>query len=675
MAGIGPDSLVYPGPFLGLDTTREPAQLGLAYATEALNITFANGLIEPRIPWAPLKYGEGFPSLRPYVNLGQPVLCFCQLRTSRNTKPVIIAKVLSSDGRGANLWAISSGRNVVLLAGAQGFNTWPGDFVLHNGWVYLLDGAERIWKTDGTPEGTYHAGIKTPTSPTSPPYDQMLVMDPQGGVPGNVAGLVNYMFSLYDSRTGIESNATYVRGPNDQLYVELGASFTYFPGHLLQYEGADKLRLYRSRIEINGPYRLVGQHSLRGDTQFSFRDELAEDEITLSSVITGPFAPQRNEPIDRANCGALLDGRLFYARLDHPGRVYYSSVGTMDYGHPDDFLNVSGDEDEIVRGLVAIGDQLWVGKRNAIYSVAGKIHTATNATLATGGIPLDTEEVITKSRARIGPANAHGNGFVLAGMPAVVHFPADSGFFSFDGASVRCVSRRIKRTWRDFKLQGDGFFTFADDPEHQILFVCNGWGVTQSQVPILAYHYGANDGAGLGRWSTFTGQGLPSDSELPEFAVTAITTPVGEEAVGPVDVPLAITHSQILIGTNIGYFYSGDPDADGAYIPNWKWVSGRIPIQKGGRGKVRWVKALFARSEANISALAGCMLIVLMDGDPSRIDAVTGYFTAEQCVVNVRRYGRTIWIHIVGRSAWTEDWAPALGIAGLVINAAPTGQR
>lgn len=673
MAGINPDSLVYPGPFLGLDTTREPAQLGLAYATEAVNVTFANGLIEPRIPWSPLKYGEVTPQVP--VNLDAPVLCFCQVRKSRNTKPVIIAKVLSSDGEGANLWAISSGTNPVLLAGAQGFNTLPGDFVLHNGWIYLLDGAERIWKTDGTPQGTYHAGIKVPPSPTTPPDVVMLVVDPAGGVPGNVAGLVNYMFSLYDSRSGVESNAAYVVAPDSELYVEYGASFRFIPDGLLQNEGADRLRLYRSRLDIGGPYRLVGDHSLRGGIEFFFRDELAEDEIKLSSVTTGPFAPQRNEPIVRANLGALLDGRLFYARLDEPGRVYYSAVGTMDYGRADDFVNVSGDEDDTVRGLVSIGEQLWVGKRDAIYSVAGKIHTATNATLATGAIPLDTEEVITKSRAKIGPGNAYGNGFVLAGTPAVVHFPTDSGFFRFDGSDVSCVSKRIKRTWREFKLQGDGLFTFADDAEHQILFVCNGWGVTDGNLPILAYHYGADDGAGLGRWSTFTGQGLPSDSGLPEFAVTAITTPVAEEAVSAADVPLAITHSQILLGTHVGYFYSADPDAMGAYIPSWRWTSGRIPIQKGGRGKVRWIKALFARCERDISALAGCVLIVAMDGDVSRINAVTGYFSAEQCVLNVRRYGRTMRLYIIGRSAWTTDWLPALGIAGLVINAAPTGQR
>jgi hypothetical protein len=672
--------ITYRGPFLGLNTTGDPGSIGLAFARTARNIVLSDGMIRSRRPWRPIRaldLSASRPSFTPAEGdvrtphiLG--LTCFGDASGQTNT----IAKVLiptADDLWRPELWSFQDRKDPQLLLSTVWLTHDLPTFVYVKGMVYIYDGGAVLWKTDGTASGTVRQGIRKITDRS------IQFVDFQEG---GVGAVVSYVATAYDSVRNVESNYNHVYGP-----ATIGSTvavrfllFSALEDHVWRESGADTLRIYRRNHSAgNVGHRLIHEQPWQS-TQTHWVDRLAENEIELSSDVTGPFAPSRNGSPQKATCAALFGSRMFMNDVDNPGILRFSAIATPEHVHPDDWLDVSGDGDDVVRGLQPVNDVLYVGKRGGIWAVSGDIQTATNETAALGAVPLDSNERVYPTNATTGPSNEFGNGLTKAGEPARIYFGNEAGVFRFDGLEERLVSDLITPTWREItKPYGKPCVTFAEDPQDKLLLICVGRGVGWGAIPtpMALYHYGVNRGDGVGIFATADAGGI--HPKLGEPGVTCVT-----RFVSPIDHPAhpqvheGRRHTPYMVGTDLGYVLLADEHwvDDDAFVPEMTYETGLLELTPGRRTHLRHVKWFMSRAPLPTVGTGFAMIgWALMDGRWDRESTKLLRYGDDIVVMPVRRTGRSVQLVLSKLGTWKQGFKRELGVLGFELAIEPVGQR
>ena len=666
------------GPFLGLNTTTDASELPPQYASVCRNIILSDGRIRPRAPWDVL---AGLPLILRDVR----GMYFWQKRDSP-LDAFVVAKI------GTLLYRINVQRpgpegppQISILSGLGSDDF--ASFVRRGDFLYVFDGSDRSVKTDGTVEGTLLLGIDVPT-PTI-----VSSLSVRSGASPGIDAEVEYKIAWYDRARNVESNprtllaATLILSSTQEVAIIYDASGGRFPSQ----QGITHMRIYR-RNETLGQvgFRLLAEVAVpsngeyvdnaRGDTQAN------EDvDVPLSSRTTGPFAPILNKIPRHVKLGAIHNGRLFFGKKSVPGgdevdgRVYYSLKGFPDY-EDETFLDVQGDTDEVIRGLAVVGDQLIIGKRRSIWINSGEVITATNLDRALGNQPLDPSHRVYRTHADIGPTGQQGNNMVIAGEPAQVYFASDAGAVSFDGVNTQILSDAIEAEWRLFvgnppdRIQLG--FSFADDSQKGVLYMAVSTLDEPGPIQCLAYHYRLNRGDGIGAWSVIDDGDQKIDGR--SFTVTAVAPavpPSGDNLRGQV------LGTAPLIGTTISTVLMANGDDPDAYVPTFEWLSGSMPLARGMKAHVYWVKFFLNRSQAVNGQAPVMRLSVLTDqleraSASPRVDTIDVDTSQRDTVLlSIRRHAKTVRIRIERGPGWTKGWDPHLGVLGWQPDTELVGQR
>lgn len=679
----------YRGPWLGLNTTVEAGRLDPAFAREAHNVILSEGLIRPRAPWRPMLKGGHPPGIYPFSN--QRVLGMYQLGNQLIVKTVQYSSVV---GAVPKLWFWRNNENPQGRGFGGTTSPKPTGFLENKGWLYLLDGYQFLYRTNG--DVVYRMGMTTPTNRVSPdPSPGRSDIRLVGTTPhsSGLSGRYAYACSCYDSVNNLESNI--VEFPGELTLSGHWVDFTLFESRSDQWSAssADTLRLYRKNLTAGEVgFRLIAEF----DADFQereYNDDTVDGDVTLSSPETGPFGPTRNGIPAYASCGAMFGGRAFYNDVQNPGIVRFSAVGFPDYVHPDDYLDMSGDQVDRVCGLLGTDQRLYVGKPSAILHVTGTIYTPTNEIVATGAEPLESQEVIGRTRSQVGPDNQWGNGFVAAGSPQVIMFPNAAGFYLFDGLDSRVVTDLIGPTWKQFYAPATSaeqfwvgqLFSFADDVDRQILYMSHsGPGLVEHPGhPMLAYHYGINRGDGVGIWTTIDPGGAYNSNINDRYAGAICRAGVSLVKERPSETPLVVATEGVVSDrpyTIIRFSDEHATEEDFVWIPEWRYTTGLLDFTGGLRCCLQYVKWFFSRER--LPRVAGedfpffeVKARSRMDGESSREDVVSVNLRDSEKILPVRRRGETIELSVEKSNRWLAGFSPRLGFGGFQIKYHPVGRR
>jgi hypothetical protein len=653
------------GPYLGLNTVSEASKLGPGYARVARNVSIANGIIGPRVPWKFLMDAAG--SGAQYLNVGHTVVGMISFRHGAEASGIIVKTSVPSPEPGVpatgELWCVQADSPPVQLS--NNLEDRPASFLTYGGAIYVLDGSRQIWRTDGTPANTMVVGLEQPSDPFQVKY--------VGTISGNIgATTLTYWASLYNENTGVEGNGK--RFAPVTISGGLGCQFEVWPvgASLAHGEKATHMRFYRRNHADQVAGRLVGEVELplnQGGSVY-FDDTLHDDSVTLSSEETGPFQPSRNGGLAHAfheiwpTCGAIYKDRALFNSRQQPGRIWFSAIGMPDHVDPDDYIDVTGDDtDNDITGLAQLGDRALIGKRRAIWPLSGNIVSATNKTAALGVEAPESFHAVHKAYVTVGPSNITGNGFIVAGEPARIFFANDAGFYGFDGSDPRQLSDAIVPTWRTFKRGGLRHFTYADDALDQILYLCNGG------TAVLAYFYGVNRGDGVGAWATVDAGGQKASGV--GVVATSVASVVGRDG-DP------MRHAPLVVGTDAGYVLIGDADSRDAHVPEFEWETGELALFRGREGILHRVKFLLGRGEAPSGGDAPTLTCQAWmddrDEEPSRVEGHT-VSGARVKDLSVRRRGEAVALRIQKGEGWDRGWDRRLGVLGWEFEVEPIGQR
>ncbi len=666
------------GPFLGLNTTTDPSELPPQYATVCRNVILSDGRIRPRAPWSVL---AGIaPNDRSVLGM------YYWHKDDVPTDAFVIAKI------GTSLYRIPQrvtlGNPVTFLTELS--TDYFANMVRYRDFLYVLDGSDRLVKTDGTTNGTLLVGIDPPH-----PNRVSLVEAAVGG--SGINASVSYKITYYDSDHGIESNPV---GPYSFVVagagtgVKLTFAILATPGQ----QGITHIRLYRQNTTLGQVgFRLLAELSVnQGGPVIVYSDTARGDttanedaDVTLSSWTAGPFAPALNKVPRYWALGAIYNGRLFAGKRDPfndpTGRVHYSVVNFPDY-EEETTLDVSGDVDEHIRGLAVAGDQLAISKRRNIWILTGEVITASNDEVALGQAPLDPSHRLYRTNATIGSIGQEGNNMIVAGQPAQFYFPSDAGWAAFNGVDVRILSDAISQEWRQFVGQRVGrqrlAFSFADDSQNGVLYVAVSLVTERDPIQCLAYHYRVNRGDGIGAWSVIDGGNQKVADET--FAVTAVasmiarTVSAGFEGQAP-GTPLLIGTSRSAILSAKGE--DGLPFDQEAHVPTFEWLSGTMPLARGMAVHVYSVKFFLSRSMA-VNGDAPTIKLSVLTNVEERASASPRVTSGEVDVsqrnkfpLPVRGDAETIQIRVERGTNWTKGWNPHLGVLGWQPDVELVGQR
>jgi hypothetical protein len=516
----------FTGPFLGLNTTLKPRELGPAWAVDAQNVILGDGRVRPAWPfglwggenpeaaWPPMRWVEGHhPShVGNAIHWHSPVV-----------GEIFVYQVwaVSEDGQtyAPGYYAVHpDGRVVHLISWAPA--SGPACYVPAYGRLYIYDGSSFPIRTDGTPENTVFTGMPAPVLGT---YEGYLGDTPSADAilePGDY----EYAVTWYDQADDVESNPLNlgrftVRSLQEEyrfVVSDLGnAGAGWHSTHL---------RLYRRDHHVGNPYFLLRWTRPRTDIgstrlyfdPYGFRGTPTPPE---GDEVNGPFAPSKNGLPPAATVACLYKDRMFTnyehiasARSDvRNDYLYYSAFGHPDHVDPDDFEVLGGDAQTGVYGMGEVGHQLVLIKPKSIWLLSGTIGGSTNATIATGAKAPFSTHTLTRSKSAVGCANrGGGNGAIIVGDPELIHFNSEDGLYSFDGVTENNVAKNVRDTWRRFAKQGelrDGEknqrISYAVDTLNKILFIANG-DQPYGDPEVLAYHYGRDRvqaGGGVGAWS------------------------------------------------------------------------------------------------------------------------------------------------------------------------------
>jgi hypothetical protein len=573
---------------------------------------------------------------------------------------------------GGQLWVVEQNRIRRQLA--TGLSNQSAQFVKYEGLIYVLDGSERMIVTDGEPNGTIYAGMERPTA-----EDVWAQVVSSGGA--TLWGSFTYAVTFLNPHGG-ESNPVYFGGgvhDSDQatpMQIAHGQA-TEFTVYSTRRDGpgrVHKFRIYRQNLnEGQVGWRLIHEGDYPTDGGFvNVYDTTAEDDITLSSDVTGPFAPSRHGLLPRASMGAIYKHRLFFTDAMYAPDVYFSQVGNPQHVDVDDKIPLEGEPDDGINGMAVNADQLFIGKERGIHVISGEIQTATDETNATGAQPLDSNHRSFGTNVSAGPTgNIEGNNFFKAGEPSRLFYVGKAGLYDFDGVNERLVGDGIERTWSDFGYKGTSAqrglesFEFAHDSTEGILYICAGRSASDPSHPVLAYHYRVNRGDGLGIWTTIDAGDLsPWETPTDESkTITAIATSLGDRWGGT-------RRSSILVGFRDGTLAIGDADTADLPMPAFEYESGDMILDRGHRLHVYAAKFFYTVLQSVIGMEQRAPVdfeVLLKQGKELRPALATADLadeTREQVAMPVQREGTRFSVKLAKGDDWDTAADLGVGIVG-----------
>lgn len=237
----------------------------------------------------------------------------------------------------------------ILGGGARSFR---GQLVQYQGYVVALNGVGENLAEDH--QLSYDA----------PVMSGALTVTAAGAASGSVnAGSHSYLFSIYNSTTGVESAvgtqiSTQTAAANDKFTIDF-TSGGFMPSRF--YLGADKIRIYRTKAG-GTVYYYVAEADIDAT---SYEDSAADSTlVTLRPTYVGYAAPSR--------FGFELNGSLWLGNQeDNESRLVYSEVNSLGGFYAENYIDVGlGDGDELTGG-VAVGDRGVVFKRRSAWLVSG----------------------------------------------------------------------------------------------------------------------------------------------------------------------------------------------------------------------------------------------------------------------------------------------------------------
>lgn len=682
------DAFTYRGPFNGLNTTAEPRELSPAWATVCDNLLLVEGRLRPRQRM--VHYGDALPPQSGPLHFpaGTRVLSMTQRFPNPNDfqsgdRIDLIAKVLEPNGSPAIMQHLGSLGSFVIPVGTE-LSNMPATFVFVGDWLYVLDGSETLYKIRGAVART--VGIRVPREYTTGPLGDVEWIGIQpAGFEGGIEATVQYAITFYDELTGVESNPLY-----SQEYVcdsNQGVRMRILPApnQPPPFSGATRMRLYRKNItEAQIAFRLRREFFSPQLLDFTFQDDLRESMIPLSvsSDVTGPFAPSRNGLPPKATIGAVYRDRLFYNDLDNASIVRYSALGIPDHVDPTDYKTVAGDEVQGVSGLAPFADQLMIGRRRGIHVESGTITRPTNETAAAGLEEPESGDVLYKSKATTGPAQfTGGNGFVLAGTPQHLYYANESGFYRWDGVSEVKLTENIKRTWLEF-LRDNGAvelkpnLSYAVDTYNSIIYIHNRPSLTAGGRYVLAYHYGSPiGGTSIGKWSRLRFADPEVEGE-PSCIATCFGVPDNPQAMTESD-----RYSPLIMGTMTGRLYKGQNPTQGGFAggaaPDFRYETGRLVFMEGSETHFYFCRWLTDPIGDTLPIGTGPPLIDIgySIDDGAEIFENRDIRFANYVTLRMGRQGADVRLIFKKSGVWSQGWSTRIGIIGLVVDIEEVGQR
>lgn len=700
--------LNFAGPFLGLNTVQAPHRLSPAFATIAENVLITRGGgVRPRDPWR-LYSREGI-SGWPMVT-GMLHLDVSKLAGSTDSLSKLRVLLKTQTGK---LFLTSGFSGFEDLAPPQTLSDAPPTWVLANRRLYVIDGSPRMIQYDG--EKVFTIGIHAPSVHYSNPPDgshQVEFEKITGGFPGADAGYYYYFASFYNSTYGIESNAAGIERilHDGTSRIRVTAHPAAFPLSLQQ--GIDTVRIYRQHQanvddeELGLPPRLIAELSNwpPGAPDFTWDNEVPDDEVTLSDVITGPFAPTRNGIPPAARIAVWYKNRMWYADPDDGTRLWFSELAFPEHVGSTSFIRIGGDPDDVITGMVEMAGQIIILKKASIWILSGDLETYDNAKVALASRPgVDFAESfpeVYKSKSKTGCHNSGGgNGAIVCGHPPLLYYSNANGLYRFDGADDRLVSDLIMDEWAEVlnAVQGisetDHSISYAVDLQNEVLYVCPAAVRTGNSFPqrILCYHWGRNRGDGVGVWTTITNIGDSVLEFLERLGIACIATCLGAPS-DLLELRERVEHVSPLLVAEL-YWYTpplgDDPtfytailhaesrEGEQGVVPPWLWRTGDLLLAGGKKAHMYYLEYSHERAQSEVGGGPTVKVQYAVDDgaiellSPSEAGQDTkGVFMRR---LQLGRTGRSLALQFA-RGAET-DWESWNGLTGFAVDVELAEQR
>lgn len=706
--------LKYHGPFYGLNTTLDPAEIPPGFAIEARDVIMSEGRIRPRPPLQ--RYGDPLSSANSAYRFIPRSLFQYKTKTSLGGSfpSITLAKVVAHEmatavefgalllykfnpdqpaGTPFSKWLRIFGDGVNQLMSRE-----PATCVPYGDYIYVVDGSERTIKIhEGTGEAHY-VGIDHPVGDEFSIVVQSITV---GQRPIEQADL-KLALTWYDSTTGTESNPfvplpTYTPTANALIHLIIFNTPNLGP------EKYDTLRVYRKNLtkgEIG--YRLNGEFPaiVGSDVYVQYTDDEL-DELGISTPETGPFAPSLNMFPPVASVASLFRGRMFYGH-HQSDKVFFSAVGQPDHV---DRSSLTGAFEDFsgggfgVTGMKELAGVLVVSKPKTLHILAGVISHITNDEVATGQPAPDSSHEVYRGKCSVGSANTTGgNGLIVCGEPEYVYFGNETGFYRFDGANAMQVNNLIQPLWEDFcRIAGTAELAvgtqemnqrlcYAIDPKDKIIYI--GQAREDFAVPviadefILAFGYGLHARDGVERWTKIT------MAELGGFVPKCIGSVYAESVRHDTQFNIYIIAEHtgsFLVGVrdmnHEGQFEPGD---DAVYLcsdrypanpmPRWKWNSGVTRITHEQAKHFYQFKLLHNRLSEAVAYTSAPEVNIMV-----RLPQVTKSFV--RSLRNRVRQLVRLWVtadefqwEVGAGDNWLSGWDRSIGVVGYEVQAELVGQ-
>lgn len=717
MAQPSPYALDFAGPFLGLNTVQAPHMLAPGFATVAENVLITRaGGVRPRDPWREYDstgFSGGFPMVTGMLHLDVD-----KLAGSTYDKPtlrVLLKTAMPPPAIAGRLFQTSGFSGYSELAGPQPLSDAPPTWVLANRRLYVIDGSPRMIQYDGNTIRTI--GIE-PLSvfyhPTDdPPGNENVLFERYtGGPPRPDVGYYYYSASAYDSVYGIESNvsdwtSSVFHNGTTRMRVTIYPYTFNWPNRAI-----DTVRIYRHHHAdedgnaLANPPRLIAE--LTGfdpnAPQHIWDNEVPDDEVTVSDIVTGPFPPTRNGPPPRARIAVWYKDRMWYADPDDGTRLWYSELSFPEHVGSTSFIAIGGDPDDVVTGMVEMAGQIIILKKDSIWILSGDLNTYDNSSVAlalVAGVGFaESFPEVYKSKSKTGCHNSGGgNGAIVCGHPPLLYYSNANGLFRFDGVDDRPVSDWIMDEWAEVLNAPQGIFetdhsiSYAVDLANEVLYVCPVAVRTGNPFPqrILCYHWRVDRGDGVGVWTTITniGEALPPVNApyLERLGIACIATCLGAPAL--VDGERVGHVSPLLVA---GLYWYTPPEGEPTYFcelryaelgaseeptPLWRWRTGDLMLVAGGhKAHMYYLMYRHERATPEVGGGPTVKVIYAVDGkDPTGLGPAAGQDTRGTFMrrLHLGRTGRSLALEFLRGNE--TPWEPWNGLTGFAVDVELAEQR
>lgn len=195
-----------------------------------------------------------------------------------------------------------------------------------------------------------------------------------GGSVGS--GVYQYLFSIYNSTTGVESAvATQVSTGTGVGSDTLTLDFTtggFMP--LRYFPGADKIRIYRTKVGGSAYYFLA-------DVAITSTDY---DDTAADSSLTSAYSPYQGYA-GPSRFGFELNGALWLGNQeDNPSRLVYTEPDRLGAFYSDNYIDLAPGDGDVLTAGYALNNRGYVFKRRSIWLVTGAGSTVQAQRIAQG---------------------------------------------------------------------------------------------------------------------------------------------------------------------------------------------------------------------------------------------------------------------------------------------------